>query len=198
MDNMCPFFKEECHGNQCTMWNDEECLIVRFLKGFQTTEQDSAPPDGANMTEKATQWLKNETPETLAKQMLEFKDEEFPKDEDVQFHTLSHLFWTNKGIDAYFLPSDVQLKKEQANIIAQRRFEKEKEEKQRARLAYEKEELPSLVGQCIDWARVNGLNKITLSDVDTFVMEKELDILYETKRALYSMANLKLKTGKQR
>jgi hypothetical protein len=32
--------------------------------------------------------------------------------------------------------------------------------------------------------------------VDTYIMEKDLDVLHETKRALWAMANLKPKTGK--
>ena len=40
------------------------------------------------------------------------------------------------------------------------------------------------------------LRRLTLADVDTYVLEKDLDIVKETKRALYSMANLRLKTGK--
>jgi hypothetical protein len=64
------------------------------------------------------------------------------------------------------------------------------------RLGKEKEEFPSLVSQCVDWARINGLKRLTLSDLDTYILEKDLDILQETKRALYSMANLKLKSKK--
>jgi hypothetical protein len=63
-------------------------------------------------------------------------------------------------------------------------------------LAKEKDELPSLVSQCVDFARMNGLKKLTLSDVDTFIIEKELDLMHETKRAVYSMANVKLKSQK--
>jgi hypothetical protein len=69
-------------------------------------------------------------------------------------------------------------------------------QKKKRRLTEEKEELPSLVSQCVDWARVNSLKRLTLADVDTFVMEKELDLLNEIKRAMYAMTNVKLKSGK--
>jgi len=48
----------------------------------------------------------------------------------------------------------------------------------------------------VDWARINNLKRLTLADVDTFIMEKEFDLLTETKRAIYAMANVKLKSGK--
>jgi hypothetical protein len=94
------------------------------------------------------------------------------------------------------LPLDIRLKIDQANIKAERQFEKEENEKKKARIADEKEELPSISCKCVDWATLNGLKKVTLADIDLFIFEKDIDILYETKRALYSMANLKLKTGK--
>jgi hypothetical protein len=143
-------------------------------------------------------WLKTATPEALAKDMLEFKDDEFPKDETGHFGfgRVSQLFWSKKGVDRYMLPLDIRLKIEQANIKAERQFEKEENEKKKARLADEKEELQSLACKCVDWATLNGLKKVTLADIDTFIFEKDIDILYETKRALYSTTNLKLKTGK--
>jgi hypothetical protein len=44
--------------------------------------------------------------------------------------------------------------------------------------------------------RINSLKRLTLADVDTFIMEKELDLMKETKRAMNAMANVKLKSGK--
>jgi hypothetical protein len=94
------------------------------------------------------------------------------------------------------MPPEIQLKIERANYLAERQIEQEEDAKKKRRLAEEKEELPSLVSQCLDWARLNGLKRLTLSDIDTFIMEKDLNLLHETKRAMYSMVNLKLKTGK--
>ena len=34
--SLCPFFNEECKGNQCVMWSDEECLVVGFLHQLKT------------------------------------------------------------------------------------------------------------------------------------------------------------------
>jgi hypothetical protein len=81
-------------------------------------------------------------------------------------------------------------------MLAEREIRRDEENQRKERLKKEKEELPSLVSQCVDFARMNNLKRLTLSDVDTFVMEKDLDLMHETKRAIYAMANVKLKSGK--
>ena len=83
-------------------------------------------------------------------------------------------------------------------MLAEREIRRDEENQRKERLKKEKEELPSLVSQCVDFARMNNLKRLTLSDVDTFVMEKDLDLMHETKRAIYAMANVKLKSGKWR
>ena len=94
------------------------------------------------------------------------------------------------------MPPEIRIKIEKAELLAEREIRKDEENQRKERLKKEKEELPSLVSQCVDFARMNGLKRLTVSDVDSFIMEKNLDLMHETKRALYSMANLKLKTGK--
>jgi hypothetical protein len=81
-------------------------------------------------------------------------------------------------------------------MLAEREIRRDEENQRKEQLKKEKEELPSLVSQCVDFARMNNLKRLTLSDVDTFVMEKDLDVMHETKRAIYAMANVKLKSGK--
>jgi hypothetical protein len=202
MDNLCPFFKETCHGNECVMWKNEECLLVTFLQRIQEgvpTSEEGIDRTGMILHREEAEvpkWLKTSTPEELAVEMLEFKDKEFQKEEKVSFHTLSRFFWQNKGVERFFLPPKAQLKIEQANYLAERQIAKEEDAKKKKRLSEEKEELPSLVSQCVDWARINGLKRLTLADVDTFIMEKDLDVLNETKRAIYAMGNVRLKSGK--
>jgi len=64
------------------------------------------------------------------------------------------------------------------------------------RLKKEREELSSLVDQCIDWARASGLTRLTKADCETFLIEYDLDILKETKDPLYSITNTRLKSKK--
>jgi len=140
-------------------------------------------------------WLKRITPEEIAIEILEFKEREFPEGH-VSFHTVSRFYWSNKGIEKFLMPTEIEMKIDKAELMAEREMLRKEETQKKERLGKEKEELPSLVSQCVDWARLKGLRRLTLADVDTYVLEKDLDIVKETKRALYSMANLRLKTGK--
>jgi hypothetical protein len=199
MDNLCPFFKERCHGNECIMWKNEECLLVAFLRRIQesvpVSEEKSIGRSGMILHREETEvpkWLRTSTPEELAEEMLEFGKKEFPEEATLGYRSAFRHFWESKGIHEFLMPSETQMKIEKANYLVERQVAKER----KSRLAEEKEELPSLVSQCLDWARINDLKRLTLADVDTFIMEKELDILSETKRAVYSSANVKLKSRK--
>lgn len=207
MNILCPFFKENCRGNECVMFRNEECLVVSFLQRISEgvpALQEGVPPSEATIERggalfhmeeaEVPDWISKQTPEELAVEILGFKKKEFPEDEEVSFHTVLNFFWTSKGVNQYLLPSEAQIKIQRANFLAQRETMKEAEAQKKKRLQEEKEELPSLVSQCVDWARLNGLSRITVADVDTYIMEKSIDILYETKRALYAMANVKLKS----
>ena len=202
MNTFCPFFKENCRGNECVMFRNEECLIVSFLQSVS----EGVPPS-VEITEpsriefhrreaEVPDWIKTRTAEELAVEMLEFKRKEFSEDEDLGFHRISDFFWKSKGVETYYMPSDIQLKVERANILAQKEILKEAEMQKKERLEKEKEELPSLVSQSIDWARTKGLKRLTVADIDAYIMERNLDLLNETRRALYAMANVELKSRK--
>jgi len=205
MNTFCPFFNETCKGNECVMFRNGECLIVSFLQSLKSVSEGAPPPveitepRGIEFHRKEAEvpdWIKTRTPEELAVEMLEFKKKEFSEDEDLGFHTISNYFWKSKGIEIFLMPSDIQFKVERANILAQREIRKETEIQKREQMEKEKEELPSLVSQCVDWARTNGLKRLTMADVDAYIIERDLDILKETRRALYAMANVKLKSKK--
>jgi hypothetical protein len=187
------------------MFKNEVCLIVSFLEHVseeipeEASEEEGIERSGLILHREEAEvpdWIKKRTPEELAIEILEFKKKEFPEDEEVSFHTVSNFFWKSKGVESYLMPSEAQLKIGRAEFLAEREITKKEETQKKKRLMEEKEELPSLVSQIIDWARINGLKRVTLSDIDTYILEKDLDILYETKRALYAMANLKLKSKK--
>ena len=200
MNTFCPFFKETCRGNECVIFRNEECLFVSFLQivseGVPSEEIIERRIEFQREEVEVPAWIKTRTPEELAVEMLEFKKKEFPENEKLGFHTISNFFWKSKGIERYAMPSDIELKVERANILAQREILKEEERQKKEQWEKEKEELPSLVSQCIDWARTNGLKRLTLGDIDAYIMERNLDILKETRRALYAMANVKLKSKK--
>jgi len=207
MDTLCPFFKETCHGNECVMWKDEECLIASFLQRISEAPKENIPSSeeiiersGGGLIlhreeAEVPKWLKTSTPEELAAEMIEFKKKEFPEEGVFGFHTMSRYYWSNKSVEKFLMPPEIQVKIERTELLAQKEILREEETQRKERLEKEKEELPSLVSQCVDWARINGLKRLTLADVDTYILEKDLTILQEMRRALYAMANLKLKTG---
>jgi len=92
------------------------------------------------------------------------------------------------------MPPEIQLKIEKAEMLAQKELEKEREVKERETLEKEKTELPSLVSSCVDWAKDHGLKRITKADIDAFLLEKGIQILPQTQRALYAMANVEIKS----
>ncbi len=195
-ETLCPFFKGPCHGNECVMWKNEECLIASFLQHVAVAPEENTPlPEEAiqrtgsgllfqREEAEVPEWLKSSTPEELADEILDWKRKEFSEGGCFGFHAISQYFWSSKGVETFLMPLEVQLKVQKAESLAEKEIRKK-----------EKEELPSLVNQCVDWARTNGLRRLTVADVETYILEKNLGILQETKRAIYAMANLKLKTG---
>ncbi len=109
------------------MYRGGKCLIVNYLIPSDYEEVPSGEGQIENAKTSFPEWLKTATPESLAKELLEFKDEQFPKDEEVQFQMLSNLFWSNKGVERYCLPADIQLKVSQAET----QFKKETEERRK-------------------------------------------------------------------
>ena len=61
----------------------------------------------------------------------------------------------------------------------------------------EKSKLPKLIQACTSWARNTGRNSVTIKDVKYYLLEKKIDILEATERALYLSTNNELKTRKR-
>ena len=70
------------------------------------------------------------------------------------------------------------------------------DDKYKQKMLREKNEIPSLVDQCVDWARTNGLKNVSKSDVETFLLEKEYDLTKESQKSIYALTNTKLKSRK--
>ncbi|MCX6818525.1 MAG: hypothetical protein NT129_00815 [Candidatus Aenigmarchaeota archaeon] len=176
------------------MWKDEDCLIISFMENsvnkpseiplsFETEEREMEIP-----TE-----IKLATPEELAVKMIDFARREFPDKERIYINNISQLFWGQKNIDRYGAPPDIQLKIQKAEFLAQKKLDEEREIERNETLEKEKNEMPSLVSSCVDWAKGNGLKRITQSDVVAFLLENGIRILPQTQRAVYAMANVAIK-----
>jgi len=200
MNDQCPFYKKKCLGNQCVMWKDESCLIVSFMENFvkQPEEEieEHIPLDyeTEEIREKEVPTeIKLATPEELAAKLVDFAKKEFPDEERIWIRNIAQLFWKSKNIERWGLPPEIQLKIEKAEMLAQKQLDNEREIKEKEQLEKEKAELPSLVSSCVDWAKERGLKRITKADVEAFLLEKNIEILPQTQRSLYAMANVEIK-----
>ena len=203
MTILCPFYKENCKGNQCVMWYDEKCLIVNFLQKIQMDfSEEEAPSEDLSFARYEVEVampedIKSATPEELAIEYINFLQREFPKLELIPHSNMFDLFLESKGlINRFNLPPEMRLKIRRAQMLARNEIEHRNELEHQMRLEREKEELPSLIERCIDWAITNGFKRVTKADVEAFLLENELDILPETRRSLYVMTNARIKAKK--
>jgi len=201
MNTLCPFFREDCKGNECVMWKDEKCLIATFMENFirPSAEEIERNVPSVYMDEelsgkKIPDEIKSASPEELAAELISFAKKEFPSEEKIGIRNISQLFWGSKNVERWSTPADIQLKIEKAEILAQKQLDNEREMKEKEQLEKERAELPSLINSCIDWAREHGLKRVTQSDIEAFLMEKNLEILQQTQRSLYAQANVQLKS----
>ena len=204
----CPFFNDTCKGNQCVMWFDEECLIVGFLRNLHSGISkpeiefdepiDLQPSYHFERPEPVIpEDIKSATAESLAAEFITFLEREFHDSELTPHYGNFQLFLQTKNlVDRWNIPADIRLKIEKAQTLARDEIQKRIETERRIRFETEKEELPSLVNRCCDWAVTNGMKRVTVADVDAFILENELDMLKETRRALYAMSNVQLKSKK--
>ena len=268
--SFCPFFKEDCKGNQCVMWLDENCIIVYFLQKIQTAIPSEEDVDSGQIEfypeispREVPDYIKTISPEDLASEYVTFIKTEFPDPEIQPSFNIFDLFLRSKGVDNRFgLPIEIEMKISKARAFFSMEQEKEREQERQMRMEQERAELPSfvdrfgdwlaerglkkarlvdvsrftseyeldllsdthrdileriqlrledehkkrlqaereglssLVDQCMDWARANGLSRLTKADCETFLLELDLDILQETKNGLYSISNTRLKSKK--
>jgi hypothetical protein len=138
--------------------------------------------------------IKLARPEELATGIIRFARTEFP-DSEFNMWQIFDLFLKQKGLDNRFnLPADISLKLEKAKMLADKQLREERETSERQQLEKEKAGLQTLVNRCIDWAKSHGLKKLSQSDVDAFILENNLSILQQTKRSLWSMTNVAMKS----
>ena len=132
------------------------------------------------------------TAEDLSNEMVEFMESNNPENPQNNFYYVSHLFWENKfGYNPDYSLED-KLKKQKAEDLACAKLTTKKQEKEKQRLESEKAKLPSLVTQCVEWARAKGSKKIFWSDIEAFLMEKDLQLLSITQQDLYRMVKSKV------
>lgn len=211
MNDFCPIVKQECKKDECVMWSDEKCLLVRTLeirvRGFERLFEQPAPisyeeekveAPGIKKTEIPTE-IETSTPEELATELVSFSKKEFPGEEPWIVGHAAQYFWKGKNIDKWGASPEMQLKVEKVERLARKQLEDEQKAEEKKRLEKEMAGLASLADSCTAWARERGLRRLTYNDVIVFFAEKGVEgevLSGQTKRALYAKVNLELRTGK--
>jgi len=143
---------------------------TRRVRGIESEEQEDLPED-----------VRKKSVEELADEYYKYIEKEFPKAGRYELHITRESFWQEKGVNRFYSGKGRILMEKVSNIV-ERKFE-----------AKEKEKLPQLIEDCIKWANENGLKKITKSNINGFLAEKEDDLSTNNKDILYNRVNLKLK-----
>ena len=210
MADFCPLIRERCKTNECMAWKDDACIILSFLKVSVSLPEREYADIGTYETEFARLQLESEAPrevppkirsaapEELAAELVAFAKREFSHEERISISHAAQFFWEEKGMEKWTMPSDIKLKLEKAERLAQQQLDSERERETQAQLEIEKAELPHLITRCIEWARKYDLNRLTQADVEAFLLEEKVEILPQTERALYATANVQLKSAKRK
>lgn len=166
MADFCPLIKDVCKKDECLAWKNDACLIFSFLdiqiENSKITDFDDFDEEDDGEVEIPVE-LKTITAEKLAQELVAFARAEFSEEDDdrIWIHQISDYFWKSKKIDKWDLPTDIELKVEKAERIADKILETERNEKIANRLEKENAELPEMISDCIKWAQQKGLKKVT-------------------------------------
>jgi hypothetical protein len=103
------------------------------------------------------------------------------------------LFWEQKGISRWLLEPELHLKVDKVDSLFRLNLEQEYSKRLKEQIETEKKLLPELVEECLDWAEKEQLKKITKSNLDYFLIDKESELTVTSRDILYHRVNLKLK-----
>lgn len=143
--------------------------------------------------------ISSATDEQLSQELIAFAKKELSfEGEFINIALVSNSFWLSKGLSSKWnLPSEIRLKVDRVEMLARQNIHNERQAKRQEKLNMEKEQLPTLVSECVLWASKNGLKRLTVADVDAFLLGKEINLDYQIKRNLYAIANVEIKSSKK-
>ncbi|MEM3538466.1 MAG: hypothetical protein QW193_01115 [Nitrososphaerales archaeon] len=147
---------------------------------------------GEQIPEEVLKEIQSKDENQLADEMLVFLSKEFPEANMIGYRN-TELFWEQKGIHRWSLEPKLRLKVEKAEAIVRQKLEQERLKKEKEQIEKEKKLLPKLVEECLDWARNNQIKKVTKSNIDYFLIEKEIELTKTSRDALYNQVNFKLR-----
>lgn len=131
--------------------------------------------------------LKSKSEEEFATELVEFIEKESPQASGFEIYTFTRLFWSSKGLFDHGLGPQADTIRRRIDMKAEKMFEQK-------RAKEEKERMPKLVEQCVNWARKNGLKKVILGEVGAFLTESDVNLSREGQRLLWQKVNLELKS----
>ena len=118
-------------------------------------------------------------------------------DQRIRIQSVAYTFWRNKGLGHITDSVEMEEKQDQIELLAQEILDNDFRNYQNQRLEAEMKELPNLIRSCVEWARESNRGNITVKDVKYYLLEKKIDILDATERALYLGANNELRFKKR-
>ena len=131
--------------------------------------------------------VKRKSDRELADELVAFVQKAFPEELDRMSAVTKRLFWESKGLPPYLDVEDpkITLKVEKAESLAQLKLKQEVQKK-------EKQLVPKLVEECLNWAKENRLKKVTKTSVDYFLSEKSQILSKMSRDAIYIKVNFML------
>jgi hypothetical protein len=171
--------------SESTDWFEDYAKLLMTINSLASNQsrfgrvgmaQEEIPPE-----------LKKKSEEELADEMIDFIKEQLPTPDRHGFYQVRELFWSKKGVTSRFgMSPEIRFKMSKVEMIAEKRIEE-------AQAAEEKDKLPDLIDECIEWCKENGLKKLIKANVKAFLAEKEMTLSRNGEDILYQKANFKLK-----
>ncbi len=205
----CPLAAHDCRVHRCVMWNDESCafaqyfqLVVATLKQKEAQESRQMEEALRRRSEMERQEKDFEVPkEFLAASVEELAQElyELAKQHRIEsdttgpvIHRVLSLFWERKGVDDYRMPQEIRLKKSKVAEYAQYLRSEDRDKERENALTQERDALPELVTECVEWARSKSMRRVTKADLEIYMLDSGIELQPETTRMLYLQVNQKL------
>ncbi|HLC74243.1 MAG TPA: hypothetical protein VJH88_00125 [Candidatus Nanoarchaeia archaeon] len=157
-------------------------------------EDENASTTPASDTNDVFDKIKSADERKFAEDLVNFVKNECP-DEDYWANLRTSLFWADLGISStsYGIPSDLKLKIERIERLAEKMFITYINEK---RSDIKKKEAPlidEMSVECANWAKNNHLKNVTKQDVELFLHEHETELSPQGQRLLWTKSKFRLR-----
>ena len=159
----------------------------RYEKGLYTIR--SSMSERHEIPEETLTELTNTTESELAHEILEYFTSRFGILEDSyqRWNRSINIFFEEKGIgNTYLVPPMLRFKLDAAKELAREAFEEKRFNK-------EKELIPQLVSECIEWSQDKGLTRLIKANLGYFLLEKGHKLSETAENMVYNEVNIKLK-----